>query len=302
MQLIEGRTFRMGSDDHYPEEAPARSVQIASFWLDSTPVTNEQFAAFVSATGHITVAETAPRLEDYPGADPALLRPGSSVFLPPKAPVPLHNPFAWWRLEFGASWRRPYGADSDLSGLGDHPVVHIAYADAEAYAAWAGKRLPTEAEWECAARGGLEGAVYAWGDELARGGKMLANYWQGAFPWQNSLADGHLRTSPVGNYPANPFGLFDMIGNVWEWTQDWYGDGRAVVAARTCCIPADPRGVEKHQSYEDGGNSGFPRKVLKGGSHLCAENYCLRFRPAGRYAQAIDTSTSHIRFRCARDA
>ncbi|BBC71981.1 gliding motility-associated lipoprotein GldK [Altererythrobacter sp. B11] len=301
MQLIPGGIFTMGSDNHYPEEAPARKVKVSSFWLDTHPVTNAEFAAFVADTGYVTTAETAPKLEDYPDADPSLLRPASSLFVPPQQPVPLHNPFAWWRLEAGASWKHPYGPDSDIEGLADHPVVHVSHEDASQYAEWAGKRLPTEAEWERAARGGLEGTAYAWGEELTPGGKMLANFWQGSFPWQNSLEDGYLRTSPIGTYPANPFGLYDMIGNVWEWTSDWYAEGAAVATGPGCCVPENPRGGERDRSYENG-TTGFPRKVLKGGSHLCAENYCRRYRPASRYPQTIDTSTSHIGFRCARDA
>lgn len=301
MRRIAGGTFLMGSNDHYPEEAPARPVEVDPFWIDDTPVTNRAFAAFVAATGHVTMAETAPRAEDYPGADPAMLRPGSSLFSPPSAPVPLHDPFAWWRFEFGADWRHPYGAESNIDDLLDHPVVHVAHNDARAYAAWAGKRLPSEAEWECAARGGLEGAAYAWGDELAPNDAMLANYWRGQFPWQRDMIDGFARTSPVRSYAANPFGLYDMIGNVWEWTDDWYADAGVLAAANSCCVPRNPRGAARVQSYEPGVPSGFPRKVLKGGSHLCAEAYCRRYRPAARYAQTIDSSTSHIGFRCARD-
>ena len=199
----------------------------------------------------------------------------------------------------GASWRRPLGPDSDLQGLDDHPVVHVAYEDALAYAIWAGKRLPTEAEWECAARGGLDRAPYAWGEELEPEGRTMANYWQGAFPHQNLLTDGWLRTSPVGAFPANGLGLYDMIGNVWEWTQDWFAAPEA--PASPCCVPNNPRGGSEASSREasDPG-AGFGRKVLKGGSHLCADNYCRRYRPAARYPQTIDTSTSHIGFRCAR--
>jgi formylglycine-generating enzyme required for sulfatase activity len=302
MARLAGGTYWMGSSDHYPEEGPARQVYVDPFEIDLTPVTNRAFAAFVAATGHITLAEQAPDAALYPGADPAMLRAGSSLFVRPSRPTPPTDPFAWWSFSFGTDWRHPWGPDSMIAGLEDHPVVHIAYADAEAFAVWAGKRLPTEAEWEFAARGGLDRTAYAWGDELAPDGAMLANYWQGDFPHQNSLADGFERTSPVGSYPPNGYGLFDMIGNVWEWTADWYADRPgATTAGKSCCVPRNPRGGGKEASRDprDPGHA-FGRKVLKGGSHLCADNYCRRYRPAARYPQTIDTSTSHIGFRCAR--
>ena len=299
MVRIPASTFWMGSDDHYPEEAPSRRVAVDAFQLDPAPVTNADFAAFAEATGYVTTAERTPDPADYPQADPALLQPGSAVFTPPDHPVPPTDPFLWWRYVAGASWRHPLGPGSDLEGLDDHPVVHIAYEDALAFAIWAGKRLPTEAEWECAARGGLDRAPFAWGEELEPSGRMMANFWQGAFPHENLLSDGYLRTSPVGAFPANGFGLFDMIGNVWEWTQDWFAE--PVRPARPCCAPRNPRGGSEAES-RDLGDPGrhFGRKVLKGGSHLCADNYCRRYRPAARYPQTIDTSTSHIGFRCAR--
>jgi formylglycine-generating enzyme required for sulfatase activity len=289
----------MGSDDHYPEEAPSRRVIVGAFWIDETPVTNSDFQAFVAATGYLTVAETAPRADQYPQAPPDMLRAGSSLFVRPRQPVSLTDPFQWWLFSFGTSWLHPWGPQSNIDELRDHPVVHIAYADAEAYARWAGKELPTEAEWEFAARGGLDRAPYAWGPELAPDGRMMANYWQGAFPHENLLQDGYERTSPVRSFPANGYGLYDMIGNVWEWTSDWYAEGRALAQPRTCCIPRNPRGGAEAGSRDlsDPG-AAFGRKVLKGGSHLCAVNYCKRFRPAARYAQTVDTSTSHIGFRC----
>jgi len=301
--LIDGGTVRMGSDVFYAEEKPIRYRLVDPFWVDITPVTNRQFAAFVEDTGYLTYAERAPDLSDYPEADPALLVPASAVFVPPSHPVPLHNAGLWWRLVPGANWRHPYGPDSDLHGLDDHPVVHIAYEDAEAYAKWAGKRLPTEAEWEFAARGGLVGAEYAWGDELAPQGRRLANYWEGAFPYERRNDDGFARTSPVGFYPPNGYGLFDMIGNVWEWTSDWYSMANPVESAKPCCAQRDPRGGDEAGSRDPlDPTHRFGRKVIKGGSHLCAENYCRRYRPAARHAQAVDSSTSHIGFRCARDA
>jgi formylglycine-generating enzyme required for sulfatase activity len=297
---LAGGTFAMGSDRFYPEEAPVRQVRVDPFWIDTTPVTNAQFAEFVAATGHVTFAEIAPDPEDYPGMDPALAQPGSAVFEMTALPVDTSVPI-WWDFRLGASWRSPLGPGSSIEGFEDHPVVHVAHADAEAYAVWAGKALPTEAEWEFAARGRLDGADYAWGDCLAPGGAMLANYWQGLFPFANQLTDGWLRTSPVGTYPANGYGLFDMIGNVWEWTDDWFSQpkvGRK--APGLCCVPANPRGGTRGASIVKGDPARIPRKVLKGGSHLCAENYCQRFRPAARYAQPIDTTTGHVGFRCVR--
>jgi formylglycine-generating enzyme required for sulfatase activity len=297
MILIPASSFWMGSDDHYPEEAPARRVAVDEFLIDRGPVTNADFARFVEATGHVTFAERAPDPSLYPGADPGLLTPGSAVFTPPAGPVGTDDPMRWWSYAAGADWRHPLGPDSCLDGLQDHPVTHVAAEDAEAYARWAGKRLPSEAEWECAARGGLDRAPFAWGAELAPQGRMLANYWQGRFPHENLLADGFLRTSPVGAFPPNGFGLLDMIGNVWEWTADWYALPERG-SARPCCAPKNPRGGPEAASRTPG--SAFGRRVLKGGSHLCAENYCQRYRPAARYAQPVDTTTSHVGFRCAR--
>lgn len=291
----------MGSARFYPEEAPVRTVRVDPFWIDETPVTNAQFARFVEATGYVTLAEIAPDPVDYPGLDPAMAHAGSLVFEKTRGPVDLGDVSQWWHFRLGADWRHPLGPESSIDALADHPVVHVAFPDAEAYAGWAGKTLPTEAEWEIAARGGLVDANYAWGDELAPGGAMLANYWQGLFPFANQMLDGWERTSPVRGYPANGFGLFDMIGNVWEWTSDWYA---LPVATKkkfraACCVPANPRGGHERDSH-DPATSGIriPRKVLKGGSHLCAENYCQRYRPAARHPQPIDSATTHIGFRC----
>lgn len=292
----------MGSDRFYPEEAPSRTAKVASFWIDETPVTNGEFARFVAATGHVTLAEIAPDPRDYPGMLPEMARPGSLVFEKTSGPVPLHDISQWWHFRFGADWRHPLGPESSIAGLEDHPVVQIAYRDAEAYAAWAGKSLPTEAEWEFAARGGLDDADYAWGDQLAPAGAMLANYWQGLFPFANQLLDGYERTSPVRTYPANGYALFDMIGNVWEWTCDEYGDDTAKSKHKRpgCCGPRrDPRaGRERNGHVSNGSGVDIERKVLKGGSHLCAENYCQRYRPAARHPQPIDSATCHIGFRC----
>lgn len=299
MIWIPGGAFRMGSDRHYPEEAPAHRVTVDAFWIDRTPVTNRQFRKFVEATGYVTFAEIAPDPKDYPGALPQMLKAGSLVFSPPSHPVDLRNWGSWWTFEFGANWRRPYGRNSTNRGRDDHPVVHIAYRDAQAYAAWVGKELPTEAEWEYAARGGLDGAEFAWGDELTPGGRHMANTWQGAFPQENLAIDGYKRTSPVEAFPPNGYGLFDMIGNVWEWTADWFASRHAADAPKACCIPQNPRGAREIDSYDSCQPLvRIPRKVLKGGSHLCAPNYCRRYRPAARHAQPIDTSTSHVGFRC----
>jgi formylglycine-generating enzyme len=299
MVWIPGGTFRMGSDKHYPEEAPSHCATVSGFWMDRTPVTNRDFRKFVNATGYVTFAETRPDAKDYPGALPHMLKAGSLVFTPPKHPVDLRNWSQWWRFKFGANWRRPYGPRSSISGLDDHPVVHIAYRDAEAYAKWAGKDLPAEAEWEFAARGGLDGAEFAWGDEFTPGGKQMANTWQGAFPHENLSRDGYARTSPVTAFPPDGYGLHDMIGNVWEWTTDWWSTRHEADAAKPCCIPVDPRGGREQDSYDTClPQVTIPRKVLKGGSHLCAPNYCRRYRPAARHAEAVDTSTSHVGFRC----
>jgi formylglycine-generating enzyme len=299
MVRLSGGTFQMGSDGHYPEEAPVHRVAVSPFWIDRTPVTNRQFRQFVGATGYVTVAEIAPDPKDYPGALPNMLKPGSLVFTPPRHPVDLRDWSQWWRFEFGANWRRPNGRGRSNQGLDDHPVVHVAYRDAEAYAAWASKDLPTEAEWEYAARGGLDGAEFAWGEELTPGGRHMANTWQGAFPHENLAADGYARTSPVGAFPPNGYGLFDMIGNVWEWTGDWFSARHAAGAPKACCIPENPRGGREADSYDECNPSvRIPRKVVKGGSFLCAPNYCRRYRPAARHAQPIDSGMSHVGFRC----
>ncbi|MGH7080208.1 MAG: formylglycine-generating enzyme family protein [Acetobacteraceae bacterium] len=299
MVRLAGGTFRMGSDRHYPEEAQVHRVTVGAFWIDRTPVTNREFRRFVEATGYVTVAEVAPDAKDYPGALPRMLRPGSLVFVPPGRAVDFNDWSQWWRFVFGANWRRPYGRGRSNFGLDDHPVVHVAYQDVEAYAAWAGKELPSEAEWEYAARGGLDGAEFAWGDEFTPGGTHMANTWQGAFPNENLAADGYARTSPVQAFPPNAYGLFDMIGNVWEWTADWYSVRHTEDAPKPCCIPEDPRGGGAAESHgECAASPPIPRKVVKGGSHLCAPNYCRRYRPAARHAQPIDSGMSHVGFRC----
>jgi len=288
MVELPGGTFRMGSARFYPEEAPVREVSVEGFSIDSHPVTVAEFRRFVEATGHVTWAEQAPVAEDYPDAAPEQLVPGSLVFRSTEGPVDLRDFRNWWDWVPGADWRHPEGPGSNVGGRERHPVTHVSHADATAYAAWAGKSLPTEAEWEYAARGGLDGATYTWGEEFAPKGRMMANTWQGEFPWQNLLLDRYERTSPVETYPPNGYGLYDMAGNVWEWTDDWF-ESRPGAASRPCCAPELP--------LANGGEP-FPRKVMKGGSHLCAPNYCLRYRPAARQGEAVDTTTGHIGFRC----
>ncbi|WP_269714817.1 formylglycine-generating enzyme family protein [Caulobacter sp. NIBR2454] len=300
MKLIPAGRFAMGSDDHYLDERPVRLVDIDAFWIDEVPVTNSQFAAFVEATGYVTYAEIAPRVEDYPGMDPALAVAGSLVFTPPNHPVATSDAAQWWSYAPDACWRRPWGASSDLAGLEDHPVAHVVARDAEAYAQWAGKRLPTEAEWERAARGGLEGKTFAWGDQLEPGGRPQAKIWAGVFPWRNDAPAGLQRTSPVRAYPANGFGLYDMIGNVWEWTADTYLAGEAVKPA--CCSAGKSQTLGAQLSIDPLAPSHTSRRVAKGGSHLCAPNWCQRYRPAARWGQPVDTSTSHMGFRCAASA
>ncbi|MCK9511858.1 MAG: formylglycine-generating enzyme family protein [Pigmentiphaga sp.] len=374
MRFLPGGAFLMGSNRFYPEEAPIRRTAIDAFWIDETPVTNADFGAFVRATGYLTLAEREPDPALVAGLPPEFARAGSMVF-DNRNRVPSGTGLPWWPFRAGACWRRPLGEGSGIDDLADHPVVHIACEDAEAYAHWAGKSLPTEAEWEYAARGGLADADYAWGDELAPGGIQMANTWQGEFPWTNLALDGWERTSPVRSYPANGHGLYDMIGNVWEWTADWWheraeppqarilprggsreatggpsirraeppqarilprggsreatggpsirraeppqartlprGGSREATGGRSeptaqpasqgapsCCAERNPTGGSLADSCDPALAVLVPRRVIKGGSHLCAPNYCRRYRPAARHAQAVDTSTSHIGFRC----
>ena len=299
MVWIPAHRFRMGSDRHYPEERPAHLVSVDGFWIDRYPVTNARFARFVEATGYVTFAEQAPDPALYPGALPELLSAGSLVFVPPAGPVDLRNFKNWWTFLRAADWRHPHGETTTIDGLEQHPVVHVTFGDAEAFAAWEGKSLPTEAEWELAARSGLEGADYAWGDTFRPGDRDMANTWQGEFPWQNLVTDGYEGTSPVGAFPANGYGLHDMIGNVWEWTADWYVGRHPGEAVKACCTPHNPRGPQERESYDSCQPAiRIPRKVIKGGSHLCAPNYCRRYRPAARFPEPVDTSTCHLGFRC----
>lgn len=289
-ELVElmGGAFRMGSTRFYPEEAPAHTVEVARFAVERHPVTNAQFAAFAEATGYVTVAEQPLEPSQYPGADPRELLPGALVFRPTPGPVNLRDWRQWWAWVPGASWRHPFGPGSDIDDRADHPVVQIAYPDAVAYARWAGRRLPTEAEWEYAARGGAS-STYPWGEEVAPGGRLMANTWQGRFPHLNNGALGWVGTSPVGTFPPNDFDLLDMIGNVWEWTATRFSEHHRVgQPVKTCCTPSGPADPRINQT-------------LKGGSHLCAPEYCHRYRPTARSPQSQDSATTHIGFRCVAD-
>jgi len=298
MIWVPGGTFQMGSDYHYPEEGPAHSATVEGFWIDKYAITNEQFARFVEATDYVTFTEIPPRAEDYPGAKPEMLMAASVVFQKPAQRVDLRSHFNWWTYVPGANWRHPEGPQSSIENRAQHPVVHIAYQDAEAYAKWVGKELPSEAEWEFAARGGLDRATYAWGEEFTPKGKSMANTWQGEFPWQNSRDDGYEGTAPVGQYPANGYGLYDMIGNVWEWTTDWFTARHAVT--KPCCGGASLKAVRDQSFDPQTPEIKIPRKVIKGGSFLCAPNYCRRYRPAARMAQPIDTAACHLGLRLIR--
>lgn len=301
MLRIPGGAFLMGSDHHYAEERPQHTVEVAPFWMDATTVTNAQFAGFVAATGYVTVAERPLDPAMYPGADSTMLVPGALVFRMTDGPVDTRDISNWWHWTPGACWQAPEGPGSDLSGRAQHPVVHVAFEDAETYARWAGKDLPTEAEWEFAARGGLVGQEFVWGDELVPDGVHMANVWQGPFPWRNFAADGFERTAPVASFPPNGYGLHDMAGNVWQWTTDWFAPRHAADPAKPCCAPINPRGPAMDGSFDPAQPAiRIPRRVVKGGSFLCAPSYCRRYRPAARHAQMIDTGMSHIGFRCIR--
>lgn len=285
---LSGGTFSMGSGSFYPEERPMVDVSVGPFAIAQAPVTNQDFAAFVKDTGYITTAERELDRDDYPDVSDLDTAPGSLVFTPTDGPVDLSDWRQWWRWVEGANWRRPGGPDTSIQGLETHPVVHVSFHDAEAYAAWAGKRLPTESEWEFAARGGLDNATYSWGEEPQHLGELKANTWQGSFPYHNTGARGWRGTSPVASFPPNGYGLVDATGNVWEWTSTpWSPRHQAPLTSECRCspTPTDPTSS----------------RVLKGGSHICAPEYCLRYRPAARSPQSADSATAHIGFRCAQD-
>ncbi len=296
MVWIPGGTFTMGSDTGYPEEAPAHEVSVDGFWMSVHEVTNRQFANFVEETGYVTVAERPMNPADFPGVPAEALVPSSVVFVPPESADLRGAITQWWKIVPGANWRHPEGPGSSIEDRMDHPVVHVAYEDAEAYAKWAGGRLPTEAEWERAARGGLEGKTYAWGDELQPDGKTMANTWQGRFPVENDEGDGFYRTAPVGSYPPNGYRLQDVAGNVWEWTSDWYSPSYY----RESTGMHNPQGPPQEKSF-DPSEPGLAKRTTRGGSFLCADNYCRRYRPAARSPVTPDTGTSHIGFRIVMD-
>lgn len=308
MVWVPGGTYTMGSSlADYPEEGPPHPVTVDGFWMDETAVTVAQYRRFIKDTGYVTVAQRPIDPKDYPLIDPSLLVPGSLVFRPTRGPVDLTRITNWWHYVPGADWAHPEGPDSDAGGKERHPAVHLAWEDVEAYAAWAGKSLPTEAEWERAARGGLDGAMYAWGEDFTPRGRPQANTWIGEFPWQNLKPESRQRTVPVRSFPANGYGLYEMTGNVWEWTADFYRpsheesatrDGEVILHA--CCAPANPRVESAEGSYDadEPGGAHIPRRVIKGGSYLCAPNYCRRYRPAARQAQMLDSSMGHLGFRC----
>lgn len=302
MVIIPGGKFLMGSEDFYPEEKPVHEVMVDSFLMDKYTVTNAQYKKFTDETGYVTIAERPLNPDDYPGAPAENLVPGSMLFQKREGPVDLSNYVNWWAWVPGTDWKHPKGPDTSTEGIEDHPVVHIAYEDALTYANWAGKELPSEAEWEFAARGGLSGKKFIWGNDDEQLTNPRANTWQGEFPWENLLIDKYEGTSPVGSFEPNGFGLFDMAGNVWEWTSDWYVRNLDETAEsfKSCCTPAvNPRITLPGGSYDPRQPQfKIPRKVVKGGSHLCAPNYCLRYRPSARQPQMIDTGMSHIGFRC----
>ena len=319
MVWIPGGKSLIGSDHHYPEERPAHEVEVAGFWMDIHPVTNAQFDIFVEETGHITNAEVAPDQADLPDVPVERLVAGSAVFVAPEGPVDLSHP-TWWQYVPDANWRHPNGPGSTIKGLDHHPVVHIDYADALAYANWANKLLPTERQWEHAARGGIQGATYAWGNHIAPAGHRMANYWYGTFPWDNRKPHPPMPT-PAGTFPPNGYGLYDMCGSVWEWTSDIWHPRRDIDSQQSnsqqsstsqvpCCMPpatdTAPDAATDNTAPDNAATvkvtpqavNHLVVRVIKGGSFLCAENYCTRFRPAARIPQSSETATNHLGLRC----
>jgi formylglycine-generating enzyme required for sulfatase activity len=311
MVWIPGGEFSMGAVDPLGQDAnvvgmqattdsrPIHRVYVDSFWMDKTEVTNQQFAAFVKATGYVTFAEKTPRAEDYPGAPPENLVAGSVIFSPPDHAVPLDNHFLWWAYARGANWRHPDGPESDLKGREQYPVLHVAYEDAEAYAKWAGKRIPTESEWEFAARGGLAGQVYPWGNEFLQDGKWMANTHQGHFPQEDTQADAYRSAAPVARYPPNGYGLYDVAGNVWEWTSDWYRPDYYAELQNSGGVARNPQGPAESV---DPSEPGVQKRVHRGGSYLCTEQYCSRYMVGTRGKGEPMTGTNHLGFRLVKAA
>ena len=300
MIWIPGGTFWMGCEDcGMPDALPVHHVTVDGFWMDVAPVTNEQFAKFVQATGYVTVAERTPEAKDFPDAPPENLVPGAAVFSPPDHDVPFDNYYEWWSYVKGASWRHPEGPGSNLTGREHHPVVHIAWDDAMAYARWVGKRLPTEAEFEFAARGGLDRKRYSWGDELKPGGKWVVNVWQGRFPVRDTGEDGYRSTSPVQAFPANGYGLYDMGGNVWQWCSDWY---QPDIYQKHAALYSPIRNPQGPDSSVDPSEPGVPKRVTRGGSYLCSDRYCSRYLVGSRGKSEPSTGSSNVGFRCVTSA
>ena len=296
MAWIPGGSFMMGSE-HKPHEGPVHKVTVDGFWMDATEVTNAQFAAFVKATGYVTTAETVPKLEDFPEEDrpnipPDMLKPGANHFKKTESAVPFNNPLQWWEYKFGSNWKQPDGPGSSIAGKDDYPVVIVSYFDAEAYAKWAGKRLPSEAEWERAARGGKEQQKDVWGNEFRPGGRWMSNIWQGEFPVKDAAEDGHHGPAPVKSYPPNAWGLHEMSGNVWEWTQDWYSE---------TYYAKGPEKNPKNTVPDSNNPQGRPCRTIRGGSWLCNDCYCEAYRAAGRQETTPDTSSNHAGFRSVKD-
>lgn len=303
MVKLPGGVFMMGAEDGIKmtgpqglnHERPVHEVELSPFWIDKYPVTNKEYAAFVKATGHITYSEKEPSPEDFPGAKPEMLVPASIVFKQPTKQVDMRNYFNWWEYTPGANWRHPEGPNSHILKRDSHPVVHVTYEDAMAYCQWQGKTLPTEAQWEYAARGGLSGKTYVWGNNPIHLQKDVMNYWRGNFPYENEKPANEITTTPVGSFEPNGFGLYDMAGNVWEWVSDWYHPRYYEVSPKK-----DPTGVKKEHSL-DPNQPGLPKKVVRGGSFLCSENYCTGYRPSARMATEPLASSNHIGFRCIKN-
>jgi len=309
MIWISGGEFSMGAQDPPDMEhdmvgmkatedsRPVHRVYVDGFWMDKTDVTNAEFARFVAATHYITEAERTPKAEDFPGATPENLVAGAVVFSPPDQPVSLDDHYQWWSYVKGANWRHPSGPNSDIKGKENYPVVDVSYDDALAYAKWAGKRLPTEAEWEFAARGGLAGKPFVWGDSFRPGGKYMANTFQGHFPDKNTNDDGFSTTSPVTKFPPNGYGLYDMAGNVWQWTSDWYRPDYYRQLATSGAVSRNPTGPD---SSFDPAERGIPKRVMRGGSFLCTDQYCSRYMVGTRGKGETSTGTNHLGFRCVK--
>jgi formylglycine-generating enzyme required for sulfatase activity len=307
MVWIPGGKFVMGTEvqcqtscggpNAFADARPLHEVEVDGFWMDATEVTNDEFAKFVAATGYVTIAERTPTKEEFPTAPPENLVAGSTVFTKSAAPVPLDDHYRWWRYEKGASWRHPEGPTTSVEGRGRHPVVQVAYQDAEAYAKWAGKRLPTEAEWEFAARGGLAEKVYSWGDEFKPGGKFMANTWQGTFPVEDRGEDGFAGLAPVAQFPPNGYGLFDMAGNAWEWVSDWYRPDTYALRAAARVVARNPTGPD---SSFDPMEPHEKKRVHRGGSFLCTDQYCTRYMVGSRGKGEVTTGADHLGFRCVK--